>query len=275
MRETPYKDKDSLHPFQPPRKYVIDWDLFVEENLGKAGPIEMFDDEYLFHMFLRSLGVIHAYMRRLHVLPSGRKLCVSIKSRTRETTNKSGTMDKKCSLHATVHVMEPAERHKKVITQILEMVRKDCKCAYDAMMEKDASKRGISSPKKLQEMGDYAGFMAMDTAMTNNWHQPIQAIGSSKGDGIVFKHKALVIFKNVEGILPISLERDCDIIFPKNGDEEYPDRFPLKMAMLLAQHSASIPDQYSITYTPVTKWDQKMFGVPIRKGQEGNFSVIF
>ena len=105
-------------------------------------------------------------------------------------------------------------------------------------------------------MGDYAGFMAMDTAMTNNWHQPIQSIGSSKGDGIVFKHRALVVFKCVEGTLPVVPARDYDVYHVAPGDDAaaYPDKDPLRMAMLLAQHSASIPDQYSITYTPTARW---------------------
>ena len=106
----------------------------------------MFTDEVLFDMFARSLAVMHAYMRRGGVLPRGRKLCMSIKSRTRRTKNKSGRMDTKCSLHATVHVMEPAARHKIVITKVLDMVRKDKPSAYKAMMEKDALQRGIQSP---------------------------------------------------------------------------------------------------------------------------------
>ena len=44
VRETPYKDTSTLRQYQPPRKYVIDWDLFVNENLGKAGPIDMFTE---------------------------------------------------------------------------------------------------------------------------------------------------------------------------------------------------------------------------------------
>jgi len=107
VRETPYKDPLNLH--QAPRKYVIDWDLFVEENLGKAAPLELLTEEYLFNMFVRSLAVIHAYMRRAGVLPNGRKLCMSIKSRTRRAKNKSGRMDTKCSYHATVHIMEPGK----------------------------------------------------------------------------------------------------------------------------------------------------------------------
>lgn len=67
VRETPYRDARCTHPYQPPRKYIIDWDLFVEENLGRAGRIDTFTEEYLFNMFVRSLGVIHAYMRRLKV----------------------------------------------------------------------------------------------------------------------------------------------------------------------------------------------------------------
>lgn len=62
----------------------------MEENLGKAGPIDMFTEDYLLDMFVRSLAVIHAYMRRAGVLPSNRRLCMSIKSRTRRARNKAG-----------------------------------------------------------------------------------------------------------------------------------------------------------------------------------------
>lgn len=148
VRETPYKDAKTRHVFQPPRKYVIDWDLFVSENLGRAGPPEMFTDEYLFGMFVRSLAVIHACMRRCGVLPAGRRLCMSIKSRTRKAKNKAGKEDTKFSLHATVHVMEPAERHRVVISKVLDMVRKDNPAAFRAMVEKDGLQRGIHSPKR-------------------------------------------------------------------------------------------------------------------------------
>lgn len=123
-------------------------------------------------------------------------------------------------------------------------------------------------------MGDYAGFMAMDTAMTSNWHQPIQSIGSSKGDGIMFRHRALVVFKGTEGLIPIEPERDYEIFHAKNEDEEYPDKYPVRMAMLLAQHSASIPDQYSITYTPTSKWNERLFGVPVKRGEEGGSALV-
>lgn len=109
-------------------------------------------------------------------------------------------------------------------------------------------------------MGDYAGFMAMDMAMTSNWHQPVQSIGSSKGDGIVFKHRALVIFKSTCGTLPVDKDRDYDIVLPENDEmDSYPDKYPLRMAMLIAQHSASMPDPYSITYTPTQRWDATIF----------------
>ena len=99
VRETPYKDPRTLplHAYQPPRKYVIDWDLFVEENLGKAAPMETLTEEYLFNMFVKSLGVIHTYMRKAAVLPGARQLCMSIKSRTRRAKNKAGRMDTKVS----------------------------------------------------------------------------------------------------------------------------------------------------------------------------------
>jgi hypothetical protein len=169
---------------------------------------------------------------------------MSIKSRTRRALNKAGAMDTKCSYHATVHIMEPASRHRIIITKILEMVKKDKPFAYSIMMEKDGLKRGIPSPGRLQELGDYAGFMAMDTAMTNNWHQPVQAIGSTKGDGIMFKHRALVTFK-------ASSSTEWEV---SQTEEQYPDEYPLKMAKLIAQHSASIPDPYSIVYLPTSKW---------------------
>jgi hypothetical protein len=90
-------------------------------------------------------------MRQLHVLPASKvsdasaedlcllpslsviganfdlyvqDLCMSIKSRTRRALNKAGAMDTKCSYHATVHIMEPASRHRIIITKILEMVKK-------------------------------------------------------------------------------------------------------------------------------------------------------
>ena len=71
---------------------------------------------------------------------------MSIKSRTRKTKNKSGRMDTKVSYHATVHIMEPASRHKIVITRILDMVKKDKPHAHKCMMEKDGLRRGIESP---------------------------------------------------------------------------------------------------------------------------------
>lgn len=104
------------------------------------------EQEYLFNMFVKAVAVMHAYMRRAGVLPNNKRMCVSIKSRTRQAKNKAGRMDTKCSLHATVHVMEPAERHKAVITKVLDMVRKDKPSAYKAMMEKDGLQRGIQSP---------------------------------------------------------------------------------------------------------------------------------
>lgn len=94
--------------------------------------------------------------------------------------------------------------------------------------------------------------------------------GSSKGDGIVFKHKALIVFKNKTGDIPIDPSRDYDIFYPETEDDSYPHMYPLKMAMLLAQHSASVPDQYSITYTPSSKWNEMVFGLQCKnKGDEG------
>lgn len=206
VRETPYKDPQTLHEFQSPRKYVIDWDMYVNETLGRctATPEELTED-FLFDMFVRALSVMHAYMRKAHVLPNERKLYVSIKSRTRQCKNKKDEMDTKCSFHATVHVMEPADRHRMVIckvsararaaaaaaaltahrklAQILDMVKKRTPLAIE-VMNKRAS---LTSPQMLASLGDSAGFIAMDTAMTHNWHQPLQCIGSSKGDGIIFR----------------------------------------------------------------------------------------
>lgn len=54
--------------------------------------------------------------------------------------------DTKCSYHATVHIMEPASRHKTVITRVMDMVKRDRPSAYRAMVEKDGLKRGIESP---------------------------------------------------------------------------------------------------------------------------------
>lgn len=82
----------------------------------------------------------------LQVLPSGKRLCMSIKSRTRRMKNKAGRMDTKCSLHATVHIMEPASRHRVVISRVLDMVRRDKPFAYKIMTEKDGLQRGIPSP---------------------------------------------------------------------------------------------------------------------------------
>lgn len=50
-------------------------------------------------------------------------------------------------------------------------------------------------------MGDYAGFMAMDTAMTNNWHQPIQSIGSSKVSILLSLHACVPYPTDLEILL--------------------------------------------------------------------------
>lgn len=91
IRETPFKDLNTKCMYQSPRKYVIDWDLYLDENLGGAGPMHLFTPTYLAkNMFVRALGVLHAYMRQMNVLPSKKELCVSIKSRTRRALNKHG-----------------------------------------------------------------------------------------------------------------------------------------------------------------------------------------
>jgi hypothetical protein len=69
----------------------------------------------------------------------------------------TGREDLKISLHATIHIMDPAEHHKRVIEACLQMVRKDCPKAYAAMVEKDALKKGIHTAADLKDMGDYAG----------------------------------------------------------------------------------------------------------------------
>lgn len=158
VRETPYKDVKAQSVFQSPRKYVIDWDLYLEENLGGAGPLSLFTPSFLANnMLVRAIGVLHAYMRQMGVLPEKKELAVSIKSRTRKALNKHGREDIKHSLHATIHIMDPAEHHKKVIEACLKRVRKDCKEAYDAMFEKDGLLKGIHSPQMYDKMGDYAG----------------------------------------------------------------------------------------------------------------------
>lgn len=92
---------------------------------------------------------------------------------------------------------------------------------------------------------------------------------STQGDGIVFKHRALVVFKNnITSLssIPIVPSRDYDIHqVASDDDDAYPHMFPLKMAMLIAQHSASIPDVYSITYTPSSKWNDVLFGSMLLK----------
>lgn len=162
--------------------------------------------------------------------------------------------------------MEPAERHKIIIQKVLEMVKKDKPQAYSAMVEKDSLKKGISNPGALQSMGDYAGFMAMDTAMTNNWHQPVQSIGSSKGDGVVFKHIALVCFKSTHSHQPLKSIRSVDpskdyvVDIAKDEVDQFPVANPEKLAMLIAQHSASIPDTLSITYSAMKNWNKVHLG---------------
>jgi len=93
VRETPFKDPHKKCMYQSPRKYVIDWDLFLEENLHGCAPdlVQSFTPAFLArNMFVRALGVLHAYMRQMHTLPSKKALCISIKSRTRKALNKHG-----------------------------------------------------------------------------------------------------------------------------------------------------------------------------------------
>lgn len=121
------------------------------------------------------------------------------------------------------------------------MVKKRTPLAIEVMNKRAK----LTSPQMLGELGNSAGFIAMDTAMTKNWHQPLQCIGSSKGDGIIFKHKALVTFSGGGGAAAPAVE----VVLAHTDEERFPKGSPLDMAKLIAQHSASIPDPHSITYT--------------------------
>jgi len=114
------------------------------------------------------------------------------------------------------------------------------------LITKEGSK--IPSCKVLQELGDYAGFVFMDPAMVKNWHQPIQCIGSSKGDGVVFKHRATIEF------VPPPSSASCGGCKITEQKDWYPTQSPFEMSKLVAEHSASIPDARSITYTPSERW---------------------
>ncbi len=92
----------------------------------------------------------------------------------------------------------------------------------------------------------------MDTAMTNNWHQPIQSIGSSKGDDVRFKHMMRVYFQPAATNIPLDLGKD---VVYEMEESYYPTDNVKALAMLMAEHSASIPDHYSTSYLPVNAWD--------------------
>jgi hypothetical protein len=96
--------------------------------------------------------------------------------------------------------------------------------------------------------------MAMDTAMTNNWHQPIQSIGSSKGDGVCFKHMMRVYFQPHANKIPLDLDKD---VVYEMDENYYPTDDICNLAKLFAEHSASIPDHYSTSYLPVSAWIMK------------------
>jgi hypothetical protein len=170
-----------------------------------------------------------------------------------ECVHAAGKEDMKVSLHATIHIMDPAEHHKQVIEACLRRVKRECAAAYNAMVEKDSLKKGIHTAIDLKNMGDFAGFMAMDTAMTSNWHQPIQSIGSSKGDGIVFKHMMRVYFQPHADKLPVDLDKDVLYDVQENY---FPTDDVHALAMLMAEHSASVPDALCISYLPQSKWKQ-------------------
>lgn len=74
-------------------------------------------------------------------------------------SDSAGKEDLKVSLHATIHIMDPAEHHKQVIEACLRRVKKDCPKAYAAMTEKDSLKKGIHTALDLKDMGDYAGII--------------------------------------------------------------------------------------------------------------------
>lgn len=111
----------------------------------------------------------------------------------------------------------------------------------------------VSKVSKLSQMTNIIkpGFMAMDTAMTNNWHQPIQSIGSSKGDGIVFKHMMRVYFQPHADKIPLNLDKD---VLYEIQEDYFPTDDVHALSKLMAEHSASIPDHLSISYLPISKW---------------------
>lgn len=75
----------------------------------------------------------------------------------------------------------------------------------------------------------------------------------------MYRHKALVVFSQDGGY---QVTKAC------TDQESYPTASPVHMAMLIAQHSASIPDPYCITYTPTSKWNADVFHTLIT-GRDG------
>lgn len=264
VRENPYKDPAvAASSCQAPRKYVVDWDLPMQKMLGKCVPKAQLTEDFLFGMFVRMLGVVHAYMRELGVLPVDEPLSVSIKSRTRRMQHPdpdTGECDTKCSFHGTLHVMAPAATHKVVMEAVIELVRKRAPLAHDVMTKLAT----LQSPGELKSMGDCAGFIGFDAAMLRNPHQAVQIIGSCKDqDSVRFKHRAVVQFacrrKEKSGNLgkPHSPQGwDCTVTLAQTEQERYPDKSVLDMATLIADHAATIPTTRCIPYAHQSCWDK-------------------
>lgn len=100
----------------------------------------------------------------------------------------------------------------------------------------------------------------MDTAMTSNWHQPIQSLGSTKGDNVPFKHLMRVYFSTAATTIPINLQKDVRYEYTTE-DNALPLKDPVALAVLLAEHSASIPDGISISYRPTSRWNFREMGL--------------
>jgi hypothetical protein len=263
VRENPYKDPAvAASSCQAPRKYVVDWDLPMQKMLGKCVPKAQLTEDFLFGMFVRMLGVVHAYMRELGVLPVDEPLSVSIKSRTRRMQHPdpdTGECDTKCSFHGTLHVMAPAATHKVVMEAVIELVKERAPLAHDVMTKLAT----LQSPEELKSMGDCAGFIGFDAAMLRNPHQAVQIIGSCKDqDNVRFKHRAVVQFackrKKRSGD---SVEKPhspqgwkCTVTLAQTEQERYPDKSVLDMAMLIADHAATIPTTRCIPYAHASCW---------------------
>lgn len=77
------------------------------------------------------------------------------------------------------------------------------------------------------------------------------------GDGIVFKHMMRVYFQPQAEKIPLDLEKD--VRYEVKQEDYFPRDDVHALAMLMAEHSASIPDHLSISYLPVNKWKQEDF----------------